>query len=289
MRLCRFDDDRLGAVRGREVYDITALRDQALATVPRDQRGDPLIAILPALTALPETTLEDCRRLGVDAVRLLSPIRFPTKIIAAGDNYRAHYQEMRADPSGSFGHGNADMTKAGLFLKAVTSLVGPSEGIAVRFPERRTDHEVELVAVIGTKGADIPRAAALEYVAGYCLGLDITVRGPEDRSFRKSIDTYTVLGPWFVTADEVDPRDVHLALYLNGELKQDAATSELVNDVARIIEYASSFYTLFPGDLIYTGTPAGVGPIRAGDRLRAEGRGIGVMDVAVRAWPEKHA
>ncbi len=290
MRLCRFDDDRLGLVRGGEVYDVTALRDQALDAAGPRGAGDPLIGILPALAELSDAGLRQCRRVPVGRVWLLSPIQSPTKIIAAGDNYKAHFQEMRSDPSANFGHGHADMTTAGLFLKANSSLVGPSEGIVVRFPDRRTDYEVELVAVIGRTGADILREAALGYVAGYCLGLDITVRGPEDRSFRKSIDTHTVVGPHLVTADEIpNPNALRLSLSSNGTLKQNTSTADMVNDVARIIEYASSFYTLFPGDLVFTGTPDGVGPIHAGDLLRAEAEGIGVMEVAVRASGPREA
>ena len=114
---------------------------------------------------------------------------------------------------------------AGLFLKANSSLVGPSEGVAIRFPERRNEHEVELAIIFGKQGSDIPRDKALDYVAGYCIGLDMTARGKEDRSFRKSIDSYSVLGPWMVTADEIaDPDNVPLKISVNGELKQNSNT-----------------------------------------------------------------
>lgn len=100
----------------------------------------------------------------------------------------------------------------------------------------------------------------MKHVAGYCLGLDITVRGTEDRSFRKSIDTYAVLGPWLTTADELpDPDNLRITLHQNGQLRQNGHTSDLVYSVSRLIEFGSSFYTLHPGDVIYTGTPEGVG------------------------------
>ena len=127
-------------------------------------------------------------------------------------------------------------------------------------------------------------ANALSHVAGYCVGLDITVRGTEDRSFRKSIDTYTVLGPWLTTADEVpDPNHLQLTLWQNGEVRQDASTSDLVYKVERLIEFRLQLYTLYPGRRAVHGTPQGVGPIRPGDALRARVEGLGEMTVQVRA------
>jgi 2-keto-4-pentenoate hydratase/2-oxohepta-3-ene-1,7-dioic acid hydratase in catechol pathway len=111
----------------------------------------------------------------------------------------------------------------------------------------------------------------------------MTVRGPEDRSFRKSIDGYAPLGPWMVTADEIpDPNDLSMTLHVNDELRQDCNTQDLIYDVQRLIEFASSFYTLLPGDVIFTGTPGGVGPVKAGDEIVAEIERIGVMTVPVR-------
>ena len=163
---------------------------------------------------------------------------------------------------------SAKIGEGGMFLKANSSLVGPSEGIAVRFPDRRSDHEVELVMVIGKTGSDIPRALALDYVACYCLGLDMTVRAREDRSFRKSVDGYAVAGPWMVTAEKIaNPDALPLMLEVNGERRQDSNTNMLIYDCQRLIEFASSFYTLYPGDLIYTGTLEGVGPMKPVDTL----------------------
>ncbi len=120
-------------------------------------------------------------------------------------------------------------------------------------------------------------------MAGYAIGLDMTLRGPQFQSFRKSIDTYSVMGPWLVTADELpDPSDLELRIAVNGEQRQASRTSRLIYDVPRLIEYASSFYTLYPGDIIMTGTPDGVGPVVAGDVMEATIEGIGTMQVAVR-------
>jgi 2-keto-4-pentenoate hydratase/2-oxohepta-3-ene-1,7-dioic acid hydratase in catechol pathway len=136
----------------------------------------------------------------------------------------------------------------------------------MRFPDRRNDHEAELVLIIGKQGSDIPKEKAYEYIAGYSLGFDMTARGQEDRSFRKSIDGYTVLGPWMITADELpNPADVPFTLHVNEEKRQDSNTSFLIFDIPKLIEFASKFYTLYPGDLYYTGTPEGVGPVKPGD------------------------
>jgi 2-keto-4-pentenoate hydratase/2-oxohepta-3-ene-1,7-dioic acid hydratase in catechol pathway len=210
----------------------------------------------------------------------------PGKIVAAPVNYNKHLDEVRGDAA--LHHNNPGHTltihNAGVFLKATSSLVGPGQGVEVRRDDRRTDHEVELAFVIGRTANRVPASDALQYVAGYAIGLDITIRGSEDRSFRKSADTYTVLGPWLVTADEIpDPGTLDLQLELNGELRQKSNTSHLILGVAELIELASSFYTLHPGDVILTGTPEGVSPIEAGDRVVATIERIGTMEVGIRA------
>jgi 2-keto-4-pentenoate hydratase/2-oxohepta-3-ene-1,7-dioic acid hydratase in catechol pathway len=112
----------------------------------------------------------------------------------------------------------------------------------------------------------------------------MTARGKEDRSFRKSIDSYSVLGPWMVTADEIpDPDNVPLKISVNGELKQDSNTKQLIYDCRKLIEWGSTFYTFYPGDVLYTGTPEGVSPVKPGDVMRAEIAPIGAMDIPVRA------
>ena len=138
--------------------------------------------------------------------------------------------------------------------------------------------------VIGKTGSDIPRVRALDHVAAYCLGLDMTVRGREDRSFRKSIDSYSVLGPWLVTADEIpDPDDVPLTISVNGETKQSSNTKQMIYDCRKLIEWGSTFYTFHPGDVLYTGTPEGVSPLKPGDTMVARIDPIGEMAVPVRA------
>ncbi len=139
----------------------------------------------------------------------------------------------------------------------------------LRVPDRRTDHEVELAFVIGRTASRVPRTEALRYVAGYAIGLDISIRGTEDKSCRKSADTYSVLGPWLVTADEIaEPGALDLELRVNGERRQYSNTRHMTLGVAELVEMASSFYTLHPGDVVFTGTPEGVSPDRARRRDR---------------------
>ena len=284
MRLCRFDQDRLGLVEGEEVLDVTDLFDRAppWPAPPGDWIIRQAVEMGPGLLAAGVSQ----PRLELAGVRLESPVAAPGKIIGAPINYRAHIDEAHADPGIGFGRSFADLKDHGLFLKATSSLIGPSEEVRLRFPERRSDHEVELVAVIGREASQVPRERALEHVFGYAIGLDMTIRGPEWPVFRKSADSYAVLGPWIVTADEIgDPGRLDLSLSVGGELRQSANTAQLIYDVPALIEYASSFYTLHPGDLIYTGTPEGVGPVQPGDVMDVEIEGIGRMRVEVaKAW-----
>jgi len=146
------------------------------------------------------------------------------------------------------------------------------------------DYEVELAVVIGRVARNIRGSDALACVAGYCIGLDMTVRGVADRSFRKSGDTFTVLGPWLVTADEIpNPADLLLCLEVNCEVRQRSSTAAMTVGIERLIELAAANYTLHPGDVILTGTPEGVGPVVDGDTIKAHCQGIGEMTVAVKA------
>jgi 2-keto-4-pentenoate hydratase/2-oxohepta-3-ene-1,7-dioic acid hydratase in catechol pathway len=227
--------------------------------------------------------LSGAARFRLADVTFNSPVASPGKVLAAPINYKLHIEEMRNNGQ-SYGHIITDIRKAGIFLKASSSVVGASQGVAQRFLDRRTDHEIELCVVMGRSANCVSKEEALSYVAGYCLGLDMTIRGPEDRSFRKSIDSYTVLGPWVVTADEgLNPDKIDVQIDVNGQPRQNSNTSDMVMSVAELIEFASSFYTLEPGDVLMTGTPQGVGPVRPGDVMLAKGSGLGEMTVHVRA------
>jgi 2,4-didehydro-3-deoxy-L-rhamnonate hydrolase len=284
MRLCRFGRDRLGLVRQDQVVDITGICDRLPYFRYPLPKFDPFIAELGSLREHIQEVAGDQPGIPIGEVRFGSPVANPGKIIAAPVNYRRHLQEAREDPEIHHSNQIAEIERVGLFLKAPSSLIGPSEAIMIRHPERRTDHEIELAVVIGKRADRVPPHRAFEYVAGYCIGLDITVRGPEERSLRKSIDTYTVLGPWLVTTDElVDPSQLSLKLWVNGELRQNANTRDLIIDVPGLIAFGTQFYSLMPGDVLLTGTPEGVGSIRPGDVLRSEIAGIGEMTTLVEA------
>jgi 2-keto-4-pentenoate hydratase/2-oxohepta-3-ene-1,7-dioic acid hydratase in catechol pathway len=286
MRLCRFGEGRLGLVEGDGVRDVTV----ALEALPSYRHPlpnyDVLIANLERVEQQARLFAPDAPLLRVESLKLLSPVANPGKIVAAPVNYKKHAEEVKNNVAL---HNNnpallQSINTIGLFLKASSSLVGCGEGIALRKLDRRNDHEVELAVVIGRRGTNIPASEALDHVAGYAIGLDITIRGTEDRSFRKSPDSYSVLGPWLVTPDEIpNPDNLDLCITVNGELRQSSNTSNMVLGVAELIEFASSFYTLHPGDIIMTGTPEGVGQIAPGDAIVATVEKVGTMQVKVRA------
>ncbi len=277
MRIARFDNNRVGIVQGDAIRDVTGVLAQLPAHRHPFPRHDALIANLDILQNA--TTV---RTVPLGGAALLSPVANPGKIMAAPVNYKKHLEEALADKGIHHGKLVDEIHKAGIFLKATSSVVGPSEGVRLVHTDRRNDHEVELAVVIGAEGRNIATGDALEHVAGYCIGLDMTIRGPEDRSLRKSPDSYTVLGPWLVTPDEVgDPGALEVQIAVNGQVRQRERTSELILSVPQLIAWASSFYTLYPGDVLLTGTPQGVGPVKPGDEMLASISRIGEMRVSV--------
>jgi 2-keto-4-pentenoate hydratase/2-oxohepta-3-ene-1,7-dioic acid hydratase in catechol pathway len=304
MRLCRFGEGRLGLVEGggvagvvgegvvgegvvREgtVRDVTAALDVLPVARYPFPRHDVFIEHLDRVVERVRAVAPGASVLPLAGQRLLSPVANPGKLVAAPVNYEKHLTEVRGDAAlhnNTPGH-TLTIHNAGVFLKATSSLVGPSQGVEIRRADRRTDHEIELAFVIGKTANRVSAAEALQYVAGYTIGLDITIRGSEDRSFRKSADSYSVLGPWLVTADEIpNPNDLNLELSVNGERRQQSNTKHMILGVAQLIEMASSFYTLYPGDVFFTGTPEGVSPIEPGDQIVATIERIGTITVAVR-------
>lgn len=268
MRLGRFGDGRIGVVRGAFVYDVTAALEVASPAAFSGTRSDGLMTGLSRLRPQVEAACESAPRFDLASVRWLSPVTNPPRVIAVRTNYDAGAAD--GDPD--------------LFLKAPSSVVGPSEGIELRFPGRQTDHEVELVAVVGRDCGTVEPVSALDCLAGYCIGIDVTLRGGEDRGLRKSLDGFTVLGPWLTTADEAGdlPRR-RIELEVNGERRQQGDTSQMRYGVAEIVAFASRYFTLRPGDVIMTGTPAGVGPLMPGDAIDCRIEGLGEMHVDVRA------
>jgi 2,4-diketo-3-deoxy-L-fuconate hydrolase len=282
MKLCLFNENRIGVAVGEDVVDVT----EAFAAIPKPTwpypRSDWVIQHFEDVRSRVEEMSETGARVPLSKVTLRAPVANPGKIIGAPINYKDHIAEANADTQINHGKTFTELDKFGLFLKANSSLIGCSEEIEIPFPDRRTDHEVELAVVMGRKAKRVGRQEALDYVFGYSIGLDMTVRGPEFPGFRKSADTFCVLGPWIVTKDEIaDPNRLDMSIRVNGEVKQSSNTKYLIFDVQRLIEYASAMYTLYPGDVIMTGTPAGVGPVAPGDVLEASIPGIGSMSVRV--------
>jgi 2-keto-4-pentenoate hydratase/2-oxohepta-3-ene-1,7-dioic acid hydratase in catechol pathway len=285
MKICRFDDDRLGVVKGDEVLDVTP----ALEVIPAQRwplaPGDPLVANLDRVVERIGALEAGAPRRKVADVKLRSPVPNPTKIVNAPINYQAHIDEAKKDPKLGGNRKLDHITDWGLFLKATSALVGPADGIRLRMPDRRNDHEIELAVVVGRECRKATLANALDFVAGYAIGLDMTIRGPEMPSWRKSVDSYAVCGPWLVTRDEIpDPNVLNLMLWVNGELRQSSNTRRMVYNVQKLIEYATSMYALHPGDLIFSGTPEGVGPVKPGDVITAEIERVGRFDIRVDAY-----
>jgi len=204
---------------------------------------------------------------------------FPSRVIAAPVNHRLHIEEMRPLVKGEL----HTIERDGLFLKAPSSVVGSGGGVVeLPFADRHTDHEVELGLVIGRRARDVKGAGAMRHVVGYTGVMDITVRGEEDRSIRKSFDTFTPVGPVLVTADEIpDRQDLRLQLWVNGQRRQDGNTRDMIWNVPKLVEYASHVMTLHPSDLFSTGTPDGVGPLKPGDEVAMEIERIGRLSVQV--------
>lgn len=273
MRLASFDNGRLGVLIAEDaVRDVT---DWAWAQCAR-RVEDPLIALIEAMRAGAKPQGPERPRAGM---RFGPPLRHPGKIIAAAANYLKHTQEM--NPGAPAHRGIYDM---GFFLKAPSSIIGPGEAIRLPFADRRTDHEAELAVVMGRVARSVSEQDALDYVFGYTCLLDITVRGKEDRGLRKSFDTFTPLGPYVATRDEVpDPNDLAIECRINGEVRQHDTTCSMTMKVRPLIAWISSVMTLYPGDVIATGTPAGVGPLQAGDRVEVSIERLGTLAVAVEA------
>jgi 2,4-didehydro-3-deoxy-L-rhamnonate hydrolase len=282
MKICRFNNDRLGVVDGDTVIDVTGALDVIPAAGWPAPVGDALIANLDAVYAKASDLVPSGERHELRSVILKSPVANPNKVIGAPVNYSAHQDEAIADEGVSFGREIKAIDHYGLFLKNPV-LVGAGEGVDLHFTDRRNDHEIEMSLIIGKTAKNVSYDDALDYVAAYSIGLDMTVRGTEERSLRKAIDSYSVLGPWLVTADEIaDPDKLDFSIHVGEEERQNSNTAKLIFDCRKLIEYGSQFYTLYPGDVIMTGTPEGVGPVVPGDVMHCYCEGIGRMDVGVR-------
>ncbi|WP_148883149.1 fumarylacetoacetate hydrolase family protein [Thermococcus aciditolerans] len=205
----------------------------------------------------------------------------PSKIVALAKNYAEHAKEMESDVP----------ERPVFFLKPPSALIGPGEPIILPRISKRVDHEVELAVIIGKRAKRVPTEKAMDYVLGYTILLDITARDLQAEarerglpwSMAKGFDTFAPVGPRVVDKRELNIEDLEIGLKVNGQLRQLGRTSEMVFKVPELIEYISSVMTLEPGDIIATGTPAGVGPLRHGDRVEAWIEGIGRVEFDVLA------
>jgi 2-keto-4-pentenoate hydratase/2-oxohepta-3-ene-1,7-dioic acid hydratase in catechol pathway len=214
-------------------------------------------------------------RLPVADVRLLAPF-LPSKVVAIGKNYADHAREM----------GGEAPAEPIIFGKPSTSVIGPGDAIA--YPQKLTqqvDYEGELAVVIGRLCRDVPAARAADVILGYTCANDVTARdlqrGDGQWTRAKGFDTFCPLGPWIET--EADPSDLAIQTRVNGEVRQDARTSLLLHPVGELIEYVSQVMTLLPGDIVLTGTPAGVGPLEVGDEVSVTIESIGTLGNRVTA------
>jgi 2-keto-4-pentenoate hydratase/2-oxohepta-3-ene-1,7-dioic acid hydratase in catechol pathway len=273
MKLFRFDGGRIGLTQGERSYDIT----DALGVDTKSWPPVQMVQLIADFARRTDGITQHPRTKAIDlaAVRLEVPIEWPNKLLAYPVNYVKHGEEMKST-------NRAD--RNGFFLKANSSLSGPNDPIVLPdLPGREIHHECELGIVIGRQGKDITRENALDYVFGYACLIDMVVRGSEERVMRKSYDSFCPFGPWITTADEVrDPASLQARLWVNGVLKQDANTRDLIVDIPEMIVIASRVATLHPGDIIATGTPEGVGPVVRGDKVRIAIEQVGEMTLDVR-------
>ncbi len=282
MRLVSFDDHQIGVLTPDDkVVDITSL----VPELPEEFKPMRMLLLIERWDALrPEAERLAAAGGGVplDSVRLLAPVPAPRKVYAQPVNYKAHHEEMQSSPwSGTAPQVSSDQ---GMFLKASSAVSGPNDPIQLPYADRVIHHESELVMVIGKGGSQIPVDEALDHVFGYTCGLDITVRGPEDRSKRKSFDTFAPTGSCIVTADEVaDPQGLEINLWVNEELRQHAFTKDMIVDCKNQIANMSWVARMEPGDLVFTGTPEGVGPVTPGDLVTINISEVGELSARAEA------
>lgn len=305
MRLVTFEvngTQRLGAAVGERVIDLQAAaaalaaegRGPGAAAIPAEmlgllRAGDAgLAAVRAVLDAAGNGAAGEGRyAYHLAATRLRAPLPTPTKILCIGQNYRDHVLEQ-----------NAKMPELPIiFAKFINTVIGPGDDVIYPTTTKELDYEAELVVVIGRTAKHVARERAYEYVAGYMAGQDVTARdlqrGDGQWVRGKSQDTFAPLGPYLVTRDEVpDPQALAIRLWVNGEVRQDSSTSNLIFDVPTLIEFISQGLTLQPGDIIYTGTPPGVGAfrkppafLRVGDEVTVEVEKLGRLTNRIAADP----
>ena len=281
MKICRYElaaggPIRIGMVEDDMVRDVSSIADALPSVRWPVPPGDLFITHLPELRPRIIELAAKATPIPVANVRLKSPIANPGKFVCGAGNHKAIWATREGSPR-----------QMGMLFKMTSAMAGAADGVTLRWPERVTFHEMELAIVIGKQGTEISAADALNYVAGYAIGLDMTMQGKEFPSFGKSFDSYGVIGPWLVTADEIpDPSVLNFELKVNGESRQKDTVGNLALSVAELIEHTASIMTLHPGDVIFSGTPPmSIGPVVPGDVMHAQLDKVGAMSVAVYGGP----
>ncbi len=293
MKICHYNSNQAGAVVGDKVYPI----GEALVKAGHLRSGYTMLEVIDALASQPAAMqcARDSLKAGppvpLGSVKLLASITNPPSLWAAAANYKAHQAEMR----GRMGSGDRsalskDELMAEFFLKPTSSIIGPGGTVILPKISHDVDFECELCAVIGKKARYVSEEKALDYVFGYTICWDISQRDPwgrgrhNTRNIRKGFDTFTALGPWIVTRDEIgEPQNLSINVEQNGKPAMTAHTSDMICGIREHIRFLSSVLTLRPGDLITTGTPAGVKRLADGDHLKGSIEKIGAMELNVRA------
>ena len=293
MKICCYNDGAPGLVDGSSIYP---LRD-ALSAAAAARTGATMTEVIDALANHPSAAaaLASARTgkpVALASVRLLAPVDNPPAIWAAAANYRAHQAEMK-ERVGAYDRSqlSADDLMAEVFLKPASSLLGPGGTVILPKISRHVDFECELAAVIGHTAKKVSAEKALDYVYGYTMCWDISIRDPwgvggrhNTRNVRKGFDTFCGVGPWIVTRDEIrEPQDLRINVEQNGKNVMQAHTADMINGLRDLIRFLSSVTTLKPGTLITTGTPAGVSKLAPGDHLKGTIDGIGTMELKVAA------
>lgn len=293
MKICHYNSNEAGVVAGDKVYPV----GDALVKGGHVRQHHTMLEVIDALANRPaamesaRTAMKTAAPLPLASVKLLAPILNPPSLWAAAANYKAHQAEMRVKM------GSADRTElskddlmAEFFLKPTSSIIGPGDTVILPKISKDVDFECELCAVIGKKARRVSEEQALDYVFGYTICWDLSQRDPwgrgrqNTRNIRKGFDTFTALGPWIVTKDEIDePQNLSINVEQNGNLAMTAHTSDMICGIREHIRFLSSCLTLRPGDLITTGTPAGVKKLADGDHLKGSIEKIGSMELRVAA------
>jgi 2-keto-4-pentenoate hydratase/2-oxohepta-3-ene-1,7-dioic acid hydratase in catechol pathway len=279
MKIARFNGDRIGIVNGDRIIDVSGV----CGIAPDEWPPVGISRLISYFGELRPKLEEAAKHAGVplSSVRLEAPVTWPRNLLALPNNFADHSAEMSGRSYATGGNLSADV--AGFFMKAPSSIVGPQDTIVLPgIPAREFHYECELATIIGKRALNVRAADARDYIFGYACFIDVTMRGKEERVMRKSFSSFSPIGPWITTADEVGPTDgLQLQLWVNGELRQHAYARDMIVGITEAVALCSAVMPLEPGDIIASGTMSGVGPLAPGDSVRIEIDHVGTMTLPV--------